>query len=56
MAKYSFTRKAVEDISEIWNYTTRVWSEYQAEKYYVELIDTCKLISEDTRIGKNMMK
>lgn len=52
MAKYFFTKKAVEDISEIWDYTIKTWSEYQAEKYYIKLIDTCKLIAEDIQIGK----
>ncbi|MEO8117221.1 MAG: type II toxin-antitoxin system RelE/ParE family toxin [Bacteroidota bacterium] len=52
MAKYFFTKKAVEDFSEIWNYTIKAWSECQAEKYYAELINTCKLISDDPNIGK----
>jgi hypothetical protein len=45
MAKYSFTNKAIEDISNIWEYTFDNWSEKQADKYYSLLIsldfDTC---------------
>ena len=33
MAKYSLTRKAVEDLSKIWNYTFDTWSENQADTY-----------------------
>lgn len=34
MANYILTNKAVEDLSQIWNYTVEVWSEAQADKYY----------------------
>ena len=40
MAKYYFTNKAVDDLSEIWNYTIETWSEMQAEKYYDCLLYT----------------
>ena len=38
MAKFSFTYKAVEDLSKIWDYTYEAWSENQANKYYEVLI------------------
>lgn len=53
MAKYFLTNKAVEDLSEIWDYTYEVWSESQADKYYELLIKFCKEISENTCVGKN---
>ncbi|MDP9954950.1 plasmid stabilization system protein ParE [Epilithonimonas hungarica] len=34
MAKYLFTKKAVDDLSEIYEYTYEFWSENQADKYY----------------------
>ena len=34
MAKYYFTNKAVEDLSDIWEYTAEAWSQKQADKYY----------------------
>ena len=34
MAKYRFTRKAVEDLSDIWHYTLETWSQKQADRYY----------------------
>ena len=53
MAKYFLTNKAVEDLSKIWDYTYEAWSEDQADKYYELLIDSCKEISENPKIGKN---
>ena len=35
MAKYHLTNKAVDDLSEIWDYTYEVWSENQADKYSI---------------------
>ncbi len=52
MARYSFTRKAIQDLSEIYEYTYNFWSETQAEKYYFELIDFCQTLSENPTMGK----
>ena len=52
MPKYKLTRKAVEDLTNIWNYTYEVWSEKQADKYYDELISSCQDISENRNLGK----
>jgi len=53
MAKYFSTNKAVEDLSDIWNYTFDMWSENQADKYYHMLLDNCQMIVERQNIGKN---
>lgn len=53
MAKYKLTNKAVEDLSIIWDYTYEVWSENQADKYYVELLEDCQVLSESQNLGKN---
>lgn len=54
MAKYRFTNKAVEDLSNIWNYTFDSWSENQADLYYEMLIDFCQEIAENPKmLGKN---
>ena len=52
MAKYQFTRRAVEDMSNIWNYTYDSWSENQADKYYSEIIGECRKIAENPLKGK----
>ena len=41
MAKLRFTSKAVEDLTSIWNYTFKTWSERQADEYYEMLISAC---------------
>ena len=53
MAKYLFTTKAVNDLSNIYEYTYHFWSENQADKYYEELISFCEMLSENPNIGKN---
>ncbi|MFO7655643.1 MAG: type II toxin-antitoxin system RelE/ParE family toxin [Bacteroidales bacterium] len=53
MAKYFLTNKAVDDLTEIWNFTFDEWSEQQADKYYQLLIDNCEEIAENPNLGKN---
>lgn len=56
MARYSLTNKAVEDLSNIWNYTLKEWSKEQADKYYLELIDGCEYLAKNPNFGKNYEK
>lgn len=53
MAKYELTKKAVEDLADIWNYTYENWSEHQADRYYQLLIESLKEIAGTPSIGKN---
>ena len=54
MANFRFTKKAIDDLSEIWNYTFYKWSENQADKYYKMLIENCKEIAcNPDELGKN---
>jgi len=53
MPKYSLTKKAVEDLSEIWNYTFDYWSEHQADVYYQMLLENCREIANNPSLGKN---
>lgn len=52
MPKFQLTNKAVEDLTEIWNFTYETWSENQADKYYHEILIKCREISENPSIGK----
>ena len=45
MAKYHITRKAVEDLSAIWEYTSSTWSESQADFYYNKLVKAFQSIA-----------
>jgi toxin ParE1/3/4 len=53
MANYILTNKAVEDLSNIWNYTFDAWSETQADRYYFMLLDTCQELADGKLSGKN---
>jgi toxin ParE1/3/4 len=50
MAKYHLTNKAVEDLSDIWEYTVDTWSERQADDYYNMLIASFQKITENPQL------
>ncbi len=53
MAKFNFTNKAVEDLTDIWNYTVETWSERQADLYYEMLVGSCQDIADNPAFGRN---
>lgn len=53
MANFKLTKKAVDDLSNIWNYTLEKWSEKQADKYYNMLVDSFREIARQPNLGKN---
>lgn len=53
MAKFHLTNKATSDLSGIWDYIVKTWAKKQAEKYYNQLIETCKQIAKNPVIGKD---
>ena len=53
MARYKFTNKAVEDLTQIWNYTFNKWSENQADIYYHMLLENCNELANNPDLGKN---
>lgn len=52
MGKYILTKKALDDLSDIWNYTIKKWSEAQADKYYFMLMESCKTVADNPEHGK----
>ncbi len=52
MAKVHFSKRAVQDLAGIWEYTFDEWSERQADKYYSILIQACQEIAADSKKGK----
>lgn len=53
MANYILSNKAVEDLSNIWNYTFDAWSEKQADKYYNILLESCQELASTKVSGKH---
>ncbi|MCQ2116993.1 MAG: type II toxin-antitoxin system RelE/ParE family toxin [Bacteroidales bacterium] len=47
MAKYHLTKKAVQDLDNIWTYTLNTWSEQQADEYYLSLVNTFAAIANN---------
>ena len=52
MAKVILRQEAIDDLSDIWDYTFEKWSENQADKYYARLKFACKEIGENPELGK----
>jgi toxin ParE1/3/4 len=53
MASYIITKKAVEDLTKIWDYTCEIWSENQANKYYYKLLEDCQMLAKNHNFGRN---
>ncbi len=56
MTSYIQTEKAVEDLTNIWDYTCDKWSENQAEIYYQLLVDSFVQISKSPNIGESYIE
>lgn len=52
MAKFHLTNLAIEDLSNIWEYTFDTWSEKQADKYYNKHLLSCNEIAKKPKMGK----
>jgi len=53
MSNYSLTKRAVQDLKDIWNYTLETWSEEQADGYIDQILSHCALLSNNSRQGKS---
>ena len=51
---YIISKKATEDLEQIWAYTYWRWSEIQADNYYNLLIENIEFIAHNTNIGRNI--
>ena len=50
MAEYRLTRKALQDLDDIWYYTVDKWSEQQADSYYNMLTASCQKIATNPNL------
>ena len=53
MGKYRLTNLAVQDLSDIWNYTFDQWSERQADNYHEQLTNIFESIATNQQQGRN---
>jgi toxin ParE1/3/4 len=51
--QYYLTNKAVDDLTEIWDYTIET-NEMQAEKYYDLLIASCDNLANNPELGRKL--
>jgi len=52
MAKVILRQAAIDDLSDIWDYTLHRWSENQADKYLASIKFACIAIGDQPTIGK----
>ena len=52
MPNYFLSTRAVEDLSNIWNYTFDTWSEKQADRYYTLILDAIKDLATTKTCGR----
>jgi toxin ParE1/3/4 len=50
--KFILSKKAVEDLSGIWEYTINIWSETQADKYYFMLLGVCQDLADGKKVAR----
>ncbi|MEX1001757.1 MAG: type II toxin-antitoxin system RelE/ParE family toxin [Crocinitomicaceae bacterium] len=53
MVKIVLRQEAINDLTDIWEYTVYKWSETQADKYYNIIKYACSEIAENPEIGNN---
>jgi toxin ParE1/3/4 len=53
MARFYFTNKALDDFTEIWDYTVSEWSKNQAENYYNLIMASCVDLANNPQLGKS---
>ena len=51
---YRISKKAVEDLENIWTYTLHKWSIEQADRYYNLIINEIEFITKNVMAGKSM--
>lgn len=51
---YKISKKALNDLDEIWIYTYHKWSKNQADRYYTLIIEEINFISENFMTGKTV--
>ncbi|MBX2931124.1 MAG: type II toxin-antitoxin system RelE/ParE family toxin [Chitinophagaceae bacterium] len=56
MAKVILRQEAINDLTDIWNYTMQEWSENQANKYYEVIKSACNEIGKNPSIGRNYVE
>lgn len=52
MRRVYYSRKAVQDLEEIWLYSKETWSEQQADIYYELIINQCNHIANYPQIER----
>ena len=56
MAELIMRQEAINDLTDMWEYTVETWSENQANKYYDTIKLACRDISQNPALGKEYLE
>jgi len=56
VSDYIISKKAIEDINNIWNYTAENWSMEQADRYYNLIYDEIEYIVQNFELAHDFSK
>ena len=56
MAKLILKQEAINDLTNIWEYTVETWSENQANRYYEAIKQACLDISQNPGQGRKYLE
>ena len=51
--KFKLSRKAEEDLEEIWLYTLGIWSKEQADRYLILIFDEIEFLTANPKTGQD---
>ena len=51
--KYRISKRAIDDLNDIWVYTFQKWSKEQADRYYDLIIAEIDFIADNYQVGKS---
>ena len=52
MARLILRQEAINDLTDIWDYTLQTWSKNQADDYYGKIKSACQEVAKDSDIGR----
>ena len=53
MAKLILRQKAIDDLTDIWEYSASTWSQSRADKYHKLIKTACNEIAEEFKFGRS---
>lgn len=53
-SKYRISKRAIEELNDIWSYTYQQWSKEQADRYYDLIIGEIEFVADNYMAGRSV--